>query len=363
MRKFLIPVILVVLALTALPATQQPPATAQETVVLPLSEQGPYGVGLQTITLQDDSQDGLEYEVYIWYPVEGSAYSIPEYQGEPDWSGAPYPLVIYSHRFGGNGNATNTLGPHLASYGFVVASATHHDNLQHFWQITVDRPRDILFLLEQLVAMAEGPLAGLYDANNVGVAGYSAGGYTALTMNGARVDSAYFTGWCSELGHPTDGCLNWEAITARRFGSTPPESDDLWSPTSHEAIQAVVPMALCQARMYGERGLAAATVPTMVISGTADGICDYTINAAFIYEQMVIEDRALISLIGVNHLDSLQFADVLAAYRHFTTAFLGHMLYHDDAYAEFYSEEYVAGIDASSWAGLQGIVWGVVENE
>src|SRR4030095_13688343 len=81
---------------------------------------------------------------------------------------------------------------HLASHGYVVASPDHHGNT--FLDIAagvidplsfVNRPKDMTFLLDQLLARNGTPgdfLAGAIDARRVGMSGHSFGGFTTFAL-------------------------------------------------------------------------------------------------------------------------------------------------------------------------------------
>jgi predicted dienelactone hydrolase len=75
------------------------------------------------------------------------------------------------------------IAKHLVSHGFVVAGVNHQDTSEG-WRALVDRPLDILFLLNQLANLEDDPLAGMIDTDNVGVMGYSFGGYTTIDIGG-----------------------------------------------------------------------------------------------------------------------------------------------------------------------------------
>ena len=98
----------------------------------------------------------------------------------------PAPVVLVSHGTGGSGSAMGWLAEPLAAAGFRVVAVDHHGNdfvggyhpaaFLFVWE----RPRDLTVVLDALAAEAPvGPVA---------VAGFSAGGYTAAALVGARAD-------------------------------------------------------------------------------------------------------------------------------------------------------------------------------
>ncbi len=129
----------------------------------------------------------------------------------PDFRTAegPWPLIIFSHGFGGCAKQSTFLTAYLADQGYIVAAPDHGDgrpcsslrayeNVSEFtdkipeqpfrepqqWSETTyaSRRDDILFTLK---SMLEDPLyKGYIDEDHIGIAGHSLGGYTALGMAG-----------------------------------------------------------------------------------------------------------------------------------------------------------------------------------
>ncbi|MDR5781029.1 lipoprotein signal peptide [Caballeronia sp. LZ065] len=110
--------------------------------------------------------------------------------------GLKHPLVMFSHGAGGNGSGYAWFGEYLASHGYIVALLYHYrantfDSSalyvrNRLWQ----RPRDISIDITHLLNdPAWGPRI---DARQIGVAGHSQGGFTALWIGGATVNPERF---------------------------------------------------------------------------------------------------------------------------------------------------------------------------
>lgn len=121
-----------------------------------------------------------------------------------------YPLVLVSHGYPGNRFLMSHLAENLASKGYVVASIDHTDSTYRtqaaFGSTLVNRSLDQLFVLEQMAQKAAdgGEFAGLYDADNAGLIGYSMGGYGAIITAGGGVTEAsvgYAWGSSRHAGH------------------------------------------------------------------------------------------------------------------------------------------------------------------
>jgi predicted dienelactone hydrolase len=195
------------------------------------SRRGPFPVGVRTMVLEDPSRRdeagaSVPVIVEVWYPANedarglpGRVYDIGEYldaaQREsvaslgvalPD-SGAvpdvpprhdqgPFPLVVFSHGKAALRWQSTYLTVTLASHGYVVVAPDHTgDTLREalgddfdltrnlFGTAMTERPADVRLVLDTFVEPAEGHfLRGVVDAQHVGIAGHSFGGFTALRM-------------------------------------------------------------------------------------------------------------------------------------------------------------------------------------
>lgn len=105
------------------------------------------------------------------------------------------PLIILSHGTGGSAAQLSWLAESLVSAGYVVAGVNHHGNTAaestswpHGFALPGERARDISALIDQLFDDEE--IAPFLDAERVGVAGFSIGGYSALASSGAHFKAA-----------------------------------------------------------------------------------------------------------------------------------------------------------------------------
>lgn len=197
---------------TAAPAPEPTPEPTPELTPEPLvalNEFGAFPVGVRTLELGEEPG---EQPLSVWYPTDSDAVAgmeteiydsaqaipaafrslIPEsmqsavetnsYRDAPLADGGPYPVVIYSHGFGGHRDVAIFLTTHLASHGFVVASAEHiHRNLpaQAFGTAESNPEKDQADVANTLAAL-ESALGNAVDTARVGVIGHSAGARTAM---------------------------------------------------------------------------------------------------------------------------------------------------------------------------------------
>jgi predicted dienelactone hydrolase len=105
--------------------------------------------------------------------------------------------------------------------------------------------------------------------------------------------------------------------------------------------------------LFGERGLAAADRPTLIIGATADDINIYSLEAAWTFEHLGDPARAMISFVGETHM-MVYDTEMVARMGHFAAAFFGYYLQGRDDYAQYFSEDFVAQHDDLAWGVYQG---------
>ncbi|MDN5871638.1 MAG: hypothetical protein L0H73_13065 [Nitrococcus sp.] len=194
------------------------PAHALAQDVLPSAR---YPVGVRQVEYVDPA-DGRSLNYMLIYPAAPpSADATPVkiflssnlhmvWEAPVAADGLKHPLVIFSHGAGGNGSIYAWFGEYLAARGYFVAMVYHYRANTYdrsalyvrnrLWQRPRDISLDITHLLQDEVW---GPHI---DPNQIGVAGHSQGGFSALWIGGAEVDpelfEAYQRGWKENLVVP-----------------------------------------------------------------------------------------------------------------------------------------------------------------
>jgi dienelactone hydrolase len=155
-----------------------------------LGKPGPYAVGQTDRSFTRTLPDGrLRFvSTHVWYPTQRDGSATPA-QGAPGpaATGGPFPLIVFSHGYGGTPLASSLFLSHLASHGFVVAGPEHQDLCSQCDTAirSANRPDDVINVVDNLLALNAGDdrvFAHLIDPDRIGVAGHSYGGWTTLAV-------------------------------------------------------------------------------------------------------------------------------------------------------------------------------------
>ncbi len=165
-----------------------------------------------------------DMEGAVWYPTDGEGRSAvfaenPIFYGVDIVEDAPvleglHPVVVLSHGMGGTVRSLAWLASGLAEQGAVVISVNHPNstwgdfdlaaNLHHWTRV-----QDLSLALDTV--MADPEFAGHLDTSRVMVAGFSYGGWTALSMGGLRGNRAGYIAHCDSYGAASVHCGDVQA--------------------------------------------------------------------------------------------------------------------------------------------------------
>lgn len=255
--------------------------------------------------------------VRIWYPAqEKTEASTTQYVHEMNLAGkepfeiisngiavsdaAPlagekFPLVLMSHGYGGWSTQFSNLGEHLASRGYVVASIDHGDAMADgiasailsFGNVLVDRTLDQRQMMDLLLAEADrenGGYAALIDTKNLGLIGYSMGGYGAIASAGAPY--VYDSDLMSNIPETAQESL--KTATAE--------------PLPIKALVAFAPWGgQPDNRAWSSQTMSNINVPALIISGNQDDIVNYDQGVTWLFDNMKSSDRYLLTFREARH--------------------------------------------------------------
>jgi len=185
---------------------------------------GPHAVGVRTVDLSDASRSRY-LPVELWYPATAAIAgkdvdesTMDHYDLLPGFpplkqkavrgaeaADGRWPIVMFSHGFGGHRRQSTFLCTHLASHGYVVAAPDHTGNtVIDMAQMTLQvmmgepmpevepmitelikaRPADVSFVIDRLLAGDMGIAPSSLEADHIGMSGHSFGGWTTLMVTG-----------------------------------------------------------------------------------------------------------------------------------------------------------------------------------
>ena len=186
---------------------------------------------------------------------------------------------MFSHGHGGSDLGHHGLAVYLASHGFVVATLEHardnfHDMSGTGTPAVLDgRPIQVKGTTSMLLNDAHWKT--LIDPNRIGVAGFSAGGYTALMVVGAVPRFDRFIGYCKQRPQDAEICgplpkLEAEGAVQARLAALQDELDKRGKPDDPRVRAAFVmaPLSL----LFTKAGLASIDRPVFLYYGQDDPV-------------------------------------------------------------------------------------------
>lgn len=131
------------------------------------------------------AQPSRTFVTDVFYPALGQAGPVPHPGAPADRSAGPFPLVVYGHGSGGSKAETTALLASWAEAGYMVAvpefplTNSHTPGGSDISDYT-NQPRDISFVIDQMLRAPPAGLAGMVEPAQIGVSGLSLGGVTAM---------------------------------------------------------------------------------------------------------------------------------------------------------------------------------------
>lgn len=180
-------------------------------------DSGPHKILLKKGELSDEARGGRNVPYKIYHPDLSSAFPAqagnlkstgedPRFHGESNEE-MKFPVILWSHGFGGNRDGASFLSRYLAAQGYAVVHMTHPGTDSSLWEnrpdvhpwdvlrnidvpreVTLARFADIPFVLDMLERWQEegGEIARTMDLSRIGMSGHSFGALTTQVMAGQR---------------------------------------------------------------------------------------------------------------------------------------------------------------------------------
>jgi predicted dienelactone hydrolase len=272
-----------------------------------MAARGSYSVGVQTLELTDTARS-RSLKVEVWYPTEENDAALfydamlgptpTQLPGQAKRDAAPttetFSLIVVSHGQPGTRYQLAYLGEHLASRGFVVATiehtnSTYQDATDADYVTSLEyRPEDILFVVNELPKFIANA-----DNTNVGLIGYSYGGYSVVNAAGVPVDKAVLTEYCQATNNeaPCFALDYFDTLEQTRGATIQAEG----------RIKAIFVMAPYGEAWLGEKSLATLKLPFFVAVGDKDTVALPERNGLEYFRNVGSTNRYLLTLAGAEH--------------------------------------------------------------
>ena len=225
----------------------------------------------------------------------------------PQGLSEPAPLVVMSHGFGSEPKSFDYLGEHLASYGIAAVSVEHIGSDSDYEleilegarkqaispQEFIERPLDVRYVLDEIERRSQSdPQLQKIDLQRVGVIGHSLGGYTALTLAGAEINSKRLRQQCP---HKKIN-LNMSLLLQCRAKKLVPQQQ-----LADPRIKAAMAISPISSGIHGQESLSQISIPTAIFAGSEDIIAPVVQEQVYPFTWLSAKDKYLAMLIPGDH--------------------------------------------------------------
>lgn len=226
---------------------------------------------------------------HLWHPTTGGGRQRTiggngVFYGTVGGWGAPVPngtvpLVVISHGAGGNAGQFGWIAEAVAAEGFAVAIPNHPGSTSgnasaeaavRLWE----RPPDLSAVID---AIQDDPDLAWIDTDRIAALGFSAGGYTAMAVAGARIDPARLAAFCDRGARGMSDCAFLAAggVDLHSIDLTPAAQDH-----RDPRIGALVAIDPGTVETLTEESLAAMALPALVVNLGAEGTVPEPVDAS-----------------------------------------------------------------------------------
>jgi predicted dienelactone hydrolase len=266
----------------------------------PFAARGSLAVGVRTLSLEDPNR-ARSVQVEVWYPTKQPSQpgfyeamlgktpvKIPGVFARDAELLGSFPLVVVSHGQPGTRFQLAYLAEHLASRGFVVASLEHpgstYQSLTQENYITslVDRPLDVLLAMEHIPKE--------FNTLEIGLMGYSYGGYSVINAAGAGLDAEALAEYCTAQDEGPCFALPYVDQLVARSGIV-----------ADPRVKALVALAPYGYPWIGKRAMQHIQVPFLVAAGEEDDVATYQRDGLQYFAQAASKDKYLLTLERARH--------------------------------------------------------------
>ena len=275
-----------------------------------LSQPGTFSVSKQAMSFKIDQPHTTDIGLSSPYNLNFDLYL-------PQGKSKPAPLIVILQGFGATRDTYSYIAQQLASYGYAVASIEHRGvnlaqrlefpNTELSGWITpsefISRPLDVthfLDKLEDLVAEESGWAARL-NLEQIGVFGYSFGGYSALAIAGAEINFPRLLEECNQ--EELNTVLSFSFQCQAKYLA--PHSGKIQDPR----IKAVFSAYPLTNPIFGLEGMSQIDIPTAIVAGSQDNVVPPVQNQIHPFLWLNTADKYLALLSPGDHFTTVKPKD------------------------------------------------------
>ena len=283
---------------------------AEQDPLQDLSQPGVFSVSKQAMSFKIDNPRTTDIGLSSPYNLNFDLY-LPQGKSEPA------PLIVIVQGFGATKDTYSYVAQQLASYGYAVASIEHRGanlaqrlefpNTELSSWITpsefISRPLDVTHLLDKLEDLVneEPGWAARLNLEQIGVFGYSFGGYSALAIAGAEINFPRLLEECNQ--EELNTVLSFSFQCQAKYLA--PHSGKIQDPR----IKAVFSAYPLTNPIFGLEGMSQIDIPTAIISGSQDTVVPPVQNQIHPFLWLNTADKYLVLLSPGDHFTTVKPQD------------------------------------------------------
>jgi predicted dienelactone hydrolase len=224
----------------------------------------------------------------------------------------PFPVIVISHGVASDRSSFAYLAEHLASHGFAVAVLEHPgsnaERVQRYLtglarpleaKEFINRPLDVKFMLDELERWAKlNPhLEEKLNFQQVGAIGHSFGGYTVLTLAGAKINFQQLQQDCS--GNISS--FNLSLFLQCQVTELQPKDYHM----EDKRIKAVLAINPLSSSIFGESGISQVQVPVMLVANSQDIATPIVSEQVRPFTWLTTPDKYLVLIENATHFTTI----------------------------------------------------------
>ena len=229
------------------------------------------------------------------------------------------PVIVISHGIGTDSSNFRYLADRLATNGFAVIVPNHpgSDTKQIKSLLNgsasevaqpeefVNRPLDVKFVLDELEKLnnTDSPFKKRLNLQQVGVFGQSFGGYTALALAGAKINSEKIAKDCNQkaLKQTWNMSLLLQCRIQELQANKPVKQYNLYD----ERVKAVIAVNPITSSIFGKTGLSQIKTPVMMVTSSEDTVAPALYEQILPFSWIANPHKYLVQLEGATHFSTI----------------------------------------------------------